>query len=153
MPWWCVSSVLYWPVYSDVFFQFLFPISLSPFCSTGENVFLSELALAGWSWALLFFLGIGVYASKTDGIWVKAVWFFQALLKASSLPWSSVLTPASPWGPMLWACSFGDSQVGSDSSVVSRVVAVSVPEDPEPGTSSLHWVFAVAMQQAAYWMS
>lgn len=38
---------------------------------------------------------------------------------------------------------------GVRSSVVSRVVAVLVPEDLEPGTSSLLGVFAVAVQQSA----
>lgn len=52
MPWWWVS---YWLVYSDVVSPFVFQISLSPFCSTGENVFFSKLALVGWSRALFLF--------------------------------------------------------------------------------------------------
>jgi len=76
MLWWWVSLV-YCLVHSDAFFPFMFPHLYLLFAASEKKA----------DHGLHFFLGIGVYACATDGIWVKSVHvFFHAVLKASALP-------------------------------------------------------------------
>lgn len=76
MPWWWVSLV-YCLVGSECFFHFCMPALFFLFAAS------EKIADHG----LYFFLGIGVYACATGGIWVRSVHiFFHSFPKASALP-------------------------------------------------------------------
>lgn len=97
MPCWWVSFGLLACAFWCGFLPFLrFPSFFLQ--QKGENIFF----WAGFSWLLtgfISFLGIGAYASETDGIWVKAacfVFFFPSISESLSSPLISSLDLSHP---------------------------------------------------------